>query len=80
MAGSKAPYLMPDGSGKRLGQFLVDNSIETHPKKNASKGLERKWKLQEVHHSQHGHRDPDIEQLLAVGRGGASHSSHVFPL
>lgn len=77
MAGSQAPYIMPDGSGKRLAQFLTDNVLDTQSKRNGSKGLERKWKM---HDSQRGHRDPDVEQLLAVGRGMLQECPLKMPL
>lgn len=60
------PYIMPDGSGKRLSEYLKDNSLERQTRRSSSKGSERKW---EAHSGHNGNADPDVQQLLAVGRG-----------
>ena len=68
MAGSKhAPYIMPDGSGKRLSDYLKDNSItEKPPRRTHSSALERKWKIAESQGSNAA--DPDVQSLVLVGR------------
>lgn len=68
MAGSKhTPYIMPDGSGKRLSDYLKDNSItEKPPRRTHSSGLERKWKIAEAQSSNGA--DPDVQSLVLVGR------------
>ncbi len=68
MAGSKhAPYIMPDGSGKRLSEYLTDNSLsERPPRRTQSSGLERKWKIAEAQGSNGA--DPDVQSLVLVGR------------
>ncbi len=60
------PYIMPDGTGKRLSEFLKDNSLEGQTRRSSGKEGGRKW---DAHSFHDGKADPDVQQLLAVGRG-----------
>jgi hypothetical protein len=66
MAGSKhTPYIMPDGSNRRLSEFLKDNCItEDRPPRRAN--AEKRWKLAEAQGSSGA--DPDVQSLVLVGR------------
>lgn len=57
---------MPDGSGKRLSDYLKDNDLDRQTRRSSGKGVERKWG---AHDGKYGNADPDVQQLLAVGRG-----------
>ena len=59
------PYIMPDGTGKRLSEYLMDNSLERQTRRSSGKG-KSKW---DAHGGNNGNADPDVQQLLAVGRG-----------
>ncbi len=60
------PYIMPDGTGKRLSEYLKDNSLERQTRRSSGKETGRKWDANGIHD---GKADPDVQQLLAVGRG-----------
>lgn len=69
MAGSKhTPYIMPDGSGRRLSDYLKDNTVtqEKPARRTSGSALERKWKLAEAQGSNGA--DPDVQSLVLVGR------------
>lgn len=57
---------MPDGTGKRLSEYLKDNSLERQTRRSSGKESGRKWDAHVIHD---GKADPDVQQLLAVGRG-----------
>ena len=59
---------MPDGSGRRLSDFLKDNVVteQKPPRRTSGSGLERKWKIAEAQGS--GGADADVQSLVLVGR------------
>ena len=62
------PYIMPDGSGRHLAQYLKDNSLESgSPQRSKSRGKARRWDAREAPHSGSG-ADPDVALLFKVGR------------
>ena len=65
-----APYIMPDGSGRHLQDYLQDNSLREGQPRSRSRGKARQWERAEPPQPQgSAEADPDVALLLRVGRG-----------
>ena len=63
------PYIMPDGSGRHLQDYLRDNSLSSGQPRSRSRGKARQWEKTSAPGQQgSAGADPDVALLLRVGR------------